>query len=245
MFIMNMFIIILSFFNFAREFFKPEFKRIKAMTYISPMIDIIYLVFLTFYFTNSLTSALKSSPSTWKIIFLLIIVASWCLVMYRAISVLISIYKSNKSEYVIYIIRSIVFIILSFAIIYSYIDFFDSQSFHGVNINDPNEKSIDFIYFSFTTFTTIGYGDIYPVAWYAKIAVIFEMVVFYLVLGTGITYFINSKRSAESVKSAENTVNGENAENTESTKGTKGTKETKSARISNSTKSTKTPEIKK
>jgi voltage-gated potassium channel Kch len=51
---------------------------------------------------------------------------------------------------------------------------------------------LESLYFSFVTFTTLGYGDIYPVSSLGMIAVILEVTLGYLMLGLLVAIF--SKR---------------------------------------------------
>jgi hypothetical protein len=52
------------------------------------------------------------------------------------------------------------------------------------SFNHFDESFFTAIYYSVVTFTTLGYGDITPVTWYAKLAVIIEVIVGYITLGS-------------------------------------------------------------
>ena len=41
--------------------------------------------------------------------------------------------------------------------------------------NNQNSGFFDYIYFSFVTITTLGYGDIHPIGWYSRLLVILEL----------------------------------------------------------------------
>lgn len=64
----------------------------------------------------------------------------------------------------------------------------DSSSYQGVSSAATSETYIDFVYFSSITITSIGYGDIMPVAHYAKLLTSFFGIVgqFYSVMLVGI-----------------------------------------------------------
>ena len=72
----------------------------------------------------------------------------------------------------------------------------DPDSFHIRNFN-PEMVSIDMIYFSFTTLTTLGYGDITPVSYTAKMWSITEAmmgVMFLAVMISRVVSLFGSKK---------------------------------------------------
>ena len=70
-------------------------------------------------------------------------------------------------------------IVLSFAVIYG-----------GLNLLNENANSIiDYIYFSFVTSATIGYGDIYPVTDLGKIVVGFQSIIFLIFIVLFLNFF--------------------------------------------------------
>lgn len=54
------------------------------------------------------------------------------------------------------------------AILYSNIFYFWPASFNGISNSKPHLHFADFIYFSFVTLTTLGYGDITPASPFAR-----------------------------------------------------------------------------
>lgn len=77
-------------------------------------------------------------------------------------------------------------VIIVFAFLYFCIYTFNTASFSGISVaNSQYTTYFDFIYFSFITFATIGYGDIYPVSQLAKLIVIVQIILFYIVIGIG------------------------------------------------------------
>lgn len=72
-----------------------------------------------------------------------------------------------------------IFIGLLFANVYGVIQLLDESAFVGVKFiaNDPLNWGVGFIYFSFVTLTTLGYGDISPNTIEAGSFVYFEAMV--------------------------------------------------------------------
>ena len=86
--------------------------------------------------------------------------------------------------------------IVLFAAIYSVIFLYVPNSFVGLNGNTPLDECVNVIYFSAVTFTTVGFGDIHPVASVAKVFVAIETMsffVFFVVLLGNHRVFIKPK----------------------------------------------------
>jgi hypothetical protein len=77
------------------------------------------------------------------------------------------------------LINHIVIIIL-FTIIYIKIYEDDKKSFYNM-IDLGEDKIINFFYFSITTHTSVGYGDIIPLTRKAKIAVTLHQIAWYCI----------------------------------------------------------------
>jgi len=73
-------------------------------------------------------------------------------------------------------------ITLGFAVIYA-----------GLHLLNSNAKTpFDYVYFSFVTSATIGFGDTFPVANFGKVLVCLQSLFFFVFVGVFISYF-NSK----------------------------------------------------
>jgi len=74
-------------------------------------------------------------------------------------------------------------ILLSIILIMGYADFYFKLSRNYSNVFTDNKilSVVDSVYFSVTTFTTTGYGDIYPISNSSKMIVASEMIVGYIV----------------------------------------------------------------
>lgn len=92
------------------------------------------------------------------------------------------------------IVSNVIRIILVFTVAYFLICLFDPDAFRGlVDITSPLSTYWDLFYFSIVTFATVGYGDIVPVSPLAKFAVASQIVLFYVVIGTGFVYAAKKK----------------------------------------------------
>lgn len=101
----------------------------------------------------------------------------------------------QKSNF--YIVLSCIFTTITFfSLIYAIIYMVLPNSFAGLNGATAFDKCTDMIYFSIITFTTLGYGDIYPLASIAKIFVSAETLSFFIffgILASNHAIFINPK----------------------------------------------------
>ena len=71
-------------------------------------------------------------------------------------------------------------VFLIIAILYAFVIMFDERAFQFNNGLSRNViiRGFDLLYFSIVTFTTLGYGDIVPVSWPAKVVVSVEALSF-------------------------------------------------------------------
>lgn len=79
--------------------------------------------------------------------------------------------------------------VLLFAAIYFAMAIQDPSSFTGTPLT-----RVDTLYFTVTTFSSVGFGDISPVSQTARLTVTIQMVLNLLVLGAGIRVFVGTAR---------------------------------------------------
>ena len=85
-------------------------------------------------------------------------------------------------------------IVFAFAVIYG-----------GLNLLNGNAKSvIDYIYFSFVTSATIGYGDIYPITDLGKVVVGFQSIVFLVFIVLFLNFFSSKVEDKDYFDKSEN-----------------------------------------
>jgi hypothetical protein len=121
------------------------------------------LPFLFAYFDNTIVNITLIIYSILNLIF--IVIAIQHIKKYFSFDI-------NPFDYVSLQFSFAIYTILVFGLTYFVFFRIDSQNFSG-RISGSN--IIDFIYFSFVTITTLGYGDIVPNSNYIKIIVIVEL----------------------------------------------------------------------
>jgi hypothetical protein len=107
------------------------------------------------------------------------------------------------------ILQVIIFTVITYAIIYYYLVLFiEEGALSSIAITHHNFRGfwekvafvpdlktiVDCIYFSITTFSTIGFGDIHPTHWISKIIVATEMVAGFLVTVVSIGYLLSGNQ---------------------------------------------------
>ena len=97
---------------------------------------------------------------------------------------------SEEEPYPVHtVIASVVRIVTAFSAIYFVIWVFNPTAFRGLeNCTSLVEGYFDFIYFSFVTCATVGYGDISPASALAKVFVTVQIILFFVVFGVGVSY---------------------------------------------------------
>ncbi len=80
-------------------------------------------------------------------------------------------------------------VVLLFATTYFVMDQYQAHSF------TQGMTRVDSLYFTVTTFATVGYGDITPVTESARLTVILQMVVDLVLIGLVARAFVNSVRT--------------------------------------------------
>jgi hypothetical protein len=97
--------------------------------------------------------------------------------------------KRSNAGAVMRICGSVVVTLIFFSILYMYIYIIDPNSFNG-NIGETYlTQFVSFLYFSFITFSTIGYGDICPVSLISRGVVILEVIYQFIIIVLVISQF--------------------------------------------------------
>lgn len=103
--------------------------------------------------------------------------------------------KGNHKETLIYLLPMSVFILLTtiYAVVYKIMVVFNNDSFVGL---DQSSHAINFLYYSITTASTTGYGDIYPITSAGRLVAASEVILGPLLLLGSIVYVaVRSKRN--------------------------------------------------
>lgn len=103
--------------------------------------------------------------------------------------VIISIVECKKEPNMIILILNLLLVIVVFADIYCIIYSYNNDAFQLSNNGIPY---LDLLYFSFVTFTTLGYGDILPLTYVAKFTASAEAFIFTCVIAFVILNFSDS-----------------------------------------------------
>lgn len=166
---------------------------------------VIYLSFVCYYifphlliFSFILILGLASSISAFVVIFSndeVVFFTRYTLMIlfyFSTISILLSNITKPKvitkdlllGSLCVYILIAIFFGSIFIHIEHYYPHSFDLSSISASSLNSPKEIVFNFVYFSFTTLCTVGFGDIVPISIFAKAVVIIEEIsgIFYLAL---------------------------------------------------------------
>ena len=80
---------------------------------------------------------------------------------------------------------------------YQLLHYFDPASFSGVDLHTGHALSWRFLYFSFVTLTTLGYGDVLPLTIYAQSLTVMETVVGQVYLAVLVAALVSAYLSEE------------------------------------------------
>lgn len=151
-------------------------KNMDGVLYIAPVVNIL----LCFTIFNRYIYQDGSENLIFLILTCLFAMIGITVNLYRFIRTLQKPYqKSNLHIVLCCIFTTITF----FAVIYTTIYSVLPNSFFGLHGVTSLDKCIDMVYFSIITFTTLGYGDIYPIASIGKIFVSIETMSFFIFFG--------------------------------------------------------------
>ena len=172
----------------------------KHLIWLISLANIFYIVLLFFVSNMSLQSDMSVNLRTVTvgIILLISFVAALCSPAYA-----IANFRKNRPDgdaSKIYVLMSILLhMCLIFAALYALIITWDKDAFiytySGGELPDHwFFRSVDLLYHSIATFTTLGYGDFVPVSWVARLAVSVEALMFNVVISfVLVNYFVNKR----------------------------------------------------
>ena len=129
--------------------------------------------------------------------------------VYVIVLILISLFRAKQvTPNTIYGAASVYMLIgFSFALLYLFLESFWSGSFYIDTAHSLNGQLdfLGFVYFSFTTLTTLGYGDITPISSYARSATSLQAILGVLYVAILISRFV-SIYIAQSLRTKSNRV---------------------------------------
>lgn len=111
-------------------------------------------------------------------------------ILFFAVGIVVSVYqvfvvrKGVNFNKIVGAVCIYIFIALLWTILFQSLEYLFPGSFNGITSGLRHEHFNEFLYFSFVTLTTLGYGDITPAAPLAKALVIIEVIVgvFYIAI---------------------------------------------------------------
>lgn len=140
---------------------------------------IILILFSVLFFIVMKLVGHQGNSYIWASILVIFSISKVYFLISKTLKKLEELIKNNHSFNHLLLLLSIVIfiIIISFSIDYLCISEIYSDAFSGFNYNQPMVYHFfDLLYFSIVTFTTVGYGDIVPIAITAKLLTILEMI---------------------------------------------------------------------
>ena len=153
-------------------------EKIKDNIYLST-IGLIIIFIVIGYITT------KVSEENFKMIFKMFgIMGIMCFV-----PVIISIVECKKKPNMLILILDLLLVIVVFADIYCIIYSYNHNAFQLKSNGIPY---LDLLYFSFVTFTTLGYGDILPITYLAKFTAAIEAFMFTCIIAFVVLNFSDS-----------------------------------------------------
>lgn len=163
---------------FGLMFFMNFVRRRKLQEHLEMAIPlIIYLLFclVTSLMSTDIATIFGGVSTVFYITFMFAIMSTISYLSFSFDYIIKRDFKFISYRRSLFNILYIVFVNISyFAVAYSSMYSFDNTIFTGYIGETFIEKSISFLYFSFITFTTIGYGDISPINSYARLLVMLE-----------------------------------------------------------------------
>lgn len=190
-------IIICSIFSILNYLVFSRFKSRKAKD-IRYILQMLLLLLIGYYSARGQFTDYPTVSWLPYLILPVVFISFGCMAII-SIHNLFKLYKVFKPEYIFVFIKHLLSIIVLFAICYIYVFKFYNTSFTGIRSDSPLNIFVDFLYFSFRTFTTIGFPDM-AVSSLAKALVMIEVSVFYISIGAGVKLLVKPKKTQNSEK---------------------------------------------
>lgn len=176
--------------DMIRHLLEKKFnKKMDWMLYLVPFINL-------FICYNIFSLNRTGSPFSRMLTFILTLIFSFIAIGVNLLRFIVTLNKPYEKNNLKIVISCIFSTITFFSIIYSLIHMYLPNSFSGLEGATQLDSCVNAFYFSVITFTTVGYGDIHPLASLAKIIVSIETMsffIFFVILTSNHSTFFKSK----------------------------------------------------
>ncbi len=110
------------------------------------------------------------------------IIIIFIVMIFKCIYDFVSTYNDDHHLEWHYCINSITSIIIIYGYLYSSLIHHDPLTIAGTTSDDPIALTIDMLYFSIATFTTVGFGDITPITTTARFVVSTQIIIAFFIM---------------------------------------------------------------
>jgi|GEM_PF-6249922 len=185
--------LILLLFNVLVQFFKPEINTSITLKIIKAYVSILAMFGLGYYICSFIQETVQANGSeflTFSVVILQVILFVWIIIR-NLKAYIIGLKNSTLSENLHISICNIIQVIIAFGILNNILFVLKPDSFSGVSSSTAFADYFHFVYYSFVTFTTLGYGDIVPKGIYAQLLVIIESSIMLCVITISVFFIKN------------------------------------------------------